>query len=105
MGGLGVGNMMHKSLCGKFSESFDRVNSLWWRFSESENSLWKKLLKSVYDIKGLKASSESFDRVRDSTWAQLMSNDIDTSKVRSIIEEGMLTKVGNGESVRFWHDR
>ena len=34
-----------------------------------------------------------------------MSNEADTSKIRSIIEEGMLVKVGNGTTVRFWQDR
>ena len=28
-----------------------------------------------------------------------------TFKIRSIVEEGMLVKVGNGNTVRFWHDR
>ena len=97
MGGLGVGNMMHKNLILLFK--------WWWRFSKSDNSLWKKILKSVYEIKGLKASSESFNKVREGTWAHLLSNDTDTSKIRSIIEEGMLVKVGNDNSIRFWHDR
>ena len=97
MGGLGIGNIMHKNLILLFK--------WWWRYSDSGNTLWKKILKSVHDIKGLKASSDAFNRVRDGTWAQLMSNDIDTARVRSIIEEGMQIKVEDGKSVRFWHDR
>ena len=97
MGGLGVGNIMHKNLILLFK--------WWWRFSEPENSLWKKILKSVHEIKGLKASSEAFNKVREGTWAQLLSNDRDTCRVRSIVEEGMLIRVGNGKSVRFWLDR
>ena len=77
----------------------------WWRFSESDNTLWKRILKSVHEIKGLKASTETFNKVKDGTWTHLLSNETDTSKVRSIIEEGMLVRVGNGNSVRFWHDR
>ena len=77
----------------------------WWRFSESDNTLWKRILMSVLDIKGLKASSETFKKAKEGTWLQLISNDADTSKIRSIIEEGMLIKVGNGTTVRFWHDR
>ena len=51
-GGLGVGNMMHKNLLFKW----------WWRFSESDDRLWKKILMSVHEINGLKASSETFRR-------------------------------------------
>ena len=97
MGGLGVGNMMHKNLILLFK--------WWWRFSESDSSPWKKILKSVYDIKGLKASSDSFYKVREGSWAHLLDNDADTSKVRSTIEEGMIITVGNDNSTHFWHDR
>ena len=77
----------------------------WWRFSEANDSLWKQILMSVHDINGLKASSETFKKVKEGTWSQLMSNEATTSKIRSIIEEDMIIKVGNGTSVRFWHDR
>ena len=97
LGGLGVGNIMHKNLILLFK--------WWWRFSESDNTLWKNILKSVHEIKGLKASADTFTKVKDGTWAHLLSNDANTSRVRSIIEEGMSVKVGNGNSVHFWHDR
>ena len=96
LGGLGVGNMMHKNLILLFK--------WWWRFSESDNTLWKRILISVYEIKGLKASSETFKKAKEGTWLQLMSNETDTSKIRTIIEDSMLVKVGNGTTVRFWHD-
>ena len=97
LGGLGVGNIMYKNLI--------LVFKWWWRFSESDNSLWKRILQSVHDISGIKASMETFNKVRGGTWSALLSNDSDTSKVRSIIEEGMIISVGNGNSVRFWQDR
>ena len=62
-------------------------------------------MKSVHDIKGAKASADTFQKVKDGTWAHLLSSDAETSKLRSIIEEGMLVKIGNGNSVRFWHDK
>ena len=46
MGGLGVGNIMHKNLVLLFK--------WWWRFFESDNTLWKRILQSVHDIKGVK---------------------------------------------------
>ena len=97
MGGLGVGNIMHKNLILLFK--------WWWRFSESDNTLWKRILQSVHVIKGVKASSEAFCKVKDGSWATLISNDAMTSKIRSTIEEGMIISVGKGSSVRFWHDR
>ena len=97
MGGLGVGNIMHKNLILLFK--------WWWRFSESDNTLWKRILHSAHEISGTKASSETFSKMREGSWSYLLSNDSDTSKIRSIIEEGMIISVGNGNSVHFWHDR
>ena len=97
MGGLGVGNIMYKNLTLLFK--------WWWRFSESDNTLWKIILQSVHDINGGKASSETFSKVRDGTWSALLSNDFVTSNVRAIVEEGMHLSVGNGSSIRFWHDK
>ena len=34
-----------------------------------------------------------------------MSNGSDTFRIRTIVEEGMIISVGNGNSVLFWHDR
>ena len=93
LGGLGVGNIMQKNLILLFK--------WWWRFSEADNTLWKRILLSVYEIKGLKASTEVFSKVREGTWSHMLRNDADTSKIRSIIEEGRIVKVGNGKSVRF----
>ena len=57
MGGLGVGNIMHKNLGLLFK--------WWWRFSQSDNTLWKRILQSVHDIKGVKASRETFGKIRE----------------------------------------
>ena len=97
MGGIWVGNIMHKNLILLFK--------WWWRFSESGNTLWKRILQSVHDISRAKASSETFRKVKDGTWSFLLRNDSDTSRIRSIIEEGMIICVGNENSVRFRHDR
>ena len=97
LGGLGVGNIMHKNLILLFK--------WWWRYSESNNDLWKRILMSVYEIKRFKASAESFRNVQKGPWAQMMSNDVDTAKTRSIVEEGMILNVGDGRSILFWHDK
>ena len=97
MGGLGVGNIMHRNLVLLFK--------WWWRFSESDNTLWKRILQSVHNIKGVKASSESFLKVREGSWAQMLSNEQETANIRMIVEEGMLLTVGGGNSILFWHDK
>lgn len=97
MGGLGVSNIMYKNLILLFK--------WWWRFFDTDFTLWKRILLSVQKIKGLKASADAFSDVKDGIWGQLMSNDAETSKIRSIVEEGMYPIVGCGTSIRFWHDK
>ena len=97
MGGLGVGNILHKNLILLFK--------WWWRFSESDNTPWKKILQSVHDLSGVKASMDTFRKVRTGTWSSLINHDSVTVKIRSIIEEGMILRVGDGCSIQFWHDR
>lgn len=97
LGGLGVGNILFKNLCLLFK--------WWWRYSESDSSLWKRIVQSVHDVLSSKASSEVFNNVKDGLWSQLMSSDSETTKVRSIVEEGMVLNVGRGNTIMFWVDR
>lgn len=94
LGGLGVGNIMHKNRILLFK--------WWWQFFEFDNTLWKRILLSVHNIKGLKASSEVSSNVKDGMWSHLMSTDGETSKIRSIVEDGMILNVGRGNSILFW---
>lgn len=96
VGGLGVGNMMRKNLALLFN--------WWWRFSTADDPLWKRILLFVHRFKGLKASFEAFSEVKAGMWSQLLKNDEDTSKIRSIVEEGIKLRLGNGVSFKFWHD-
>ena len=97
MGGLGVGNIMHKNLILLFK--------WWWRYSESDNVLWKRILMSVHDLKHLKASSAAFNKIKAGSWSHMMKNDVATSKIKTIVEQGMMLSVGRGESILFWHDK
>lgn len=96
LGGLGVGNILHKNLILLFK--------WWWRYSESDYSLWKRILLSIHNIGGMKALTVSFNKVKAGIWSQMLSKDVDTSKIRTIVEEGMIMKVGSGASILFWHD-
>lgn len=73
LGGLGIGNILFKNLILLFK--------WWWRFSNFDSSLWKRILMSVHNIKGMKASSAVFDKVHDGIWRQLEGKDVDTSKI------------------------
>lgn len=95
-GGLGVGNILHKNLLLLFK--------WWWRFSYCDHSLWKRIVTSIHNIKGLKASSQTFQGVKRGMWAHLLSDDNDTSKIRNIVEQGMQYRIGEGNSILFWHD-
>ncbi|XP_057545956.1 uncharacterized protein LOC130824951 [Amaranthus tricolor] len=53
----------------------------WWRFSESDNTLWKRIIQSVHDMIGEKASMENFSKVKSRMWASLMSNEPETVKI------------------------
>lgn len=89
-----MGNILYKNLILLFK--------WWWRFSKSDYTLWKRILLSMHNIKGLKASSNAFSSIREGIWHQLMSNVPSTSNVRAIVEEGMLQKVGRGNSILFF---
>lgn len=93
LGGLGIGNILHKNLILLFK--------WWWRFSKSDNTIWKRILISIYNIKGFKASSYTFGEMRSGIWAQLLNNDSDTSRIRDIVERGMQVNVGDGNSTLF----
>lgn len=49
--------------------------------------------------------SESFGKIKSGTWGQLMSNDTNVRRVRQVVENGLLAKVGDGKSTLFWHDK
>ena len=93
MGGHGVGNIMYKNLILLFK--------WWWHFSKLDNSLWKKILMSVHNIKGLKASADVFRNVKEGIWAQLLNCDVDTTKIRSIVDEGILFECMTGKFYSF----
>lgn len=96
-GGLGVGNILHKNLMLLFK--------WWWRYSKCDNSLWKRILRSIYNIKGMKASTHTFQGIKEGMWVQMLKNDDVTSKIRNIVEESMHVRVGDGSSTLFWYDK
>lgn len=97
LGGLSVGNIMYKN--------FVILFKWWWRVSVCDNTLWKRILMSVHNFKGQKASSDNFRNAKEGLWAQLTNDEVETVKIRSIVEEGMVLKVGSGHSIIFWHDK
>ena len=92
-----MGNIMYKNLILLFK--------WWWQYSESDNALWKRILMSVYELKGLKASSKNFRNAKPGSWSHMMKADAVTTKIRTTVEEGMILTVGTGNTILFWHDK
>ena len=57
----------------------------WWRYSEDENSLWKRIIKSLHNIKGIKASKEVLGTVKERMWSQMMKKDKEVEVVRRVL--------------------
>ena len=45
----------------------------------------------VYEIKELKASSDTFRKAKEGTWSYMLTDDVETSKIRSIVERVCVT--------------
>lgn len=50
--GLGVGNLLHRNSALRFR--------WWWRFSNEDAPLWKRIVASDYRIKGAIVSEDEF---------------------------------------------
>lgn len=74
------------------------------RFSECDTTLWKRILISIYNIKGLKASSYTLGAMKGGFWEKLLNDDSETTRIRGIVESGMQIIIGEGKSTLFWHD-
>lgn len=60
---------------------------------------------SVHQLSGLKASTETFSKVKVGIWSQMLSNNAITTTIRTIVEDGVILDVGCGNSILFWHDK
>lgn len=97
LGGLGIANILQRNLALLFK---------WrWRFLKEGGPLWKRIVCSVHNIKGTKASSNIFKDLKDGVWGQFWGKDDKLVHFRGLVDEGIVNIVGNGVSISFWHDK
>lgn len=53
----------------------------------------------MHKIKGLNASTDNFRNSQTGTWAQMRKNITETMKIRGLVEEGLMNKLGNGATI------
>ena len=96
MGGLGVGDLHIKNAALLFK--------WWWRFSESEDSLWKRVVCSINDLDVTKPLLTQEVKKSSSPWGQICSMQKWGIAVMEIIKRGFKKKIGNGMKTLFWWD-
>ena len=55
-------------------------------------------------MKGLKASLDCFKNGKDGPWAILSKNDEEVTKIKGVVREGHINKVGQRDTILFWKD-
>lgn len=96
LGGLGIGSMLFRNLALIFK---------WlWRFSNEGDTFWKRITCSVHNLLNFKAHSKMFKTCKWGIWGQFNIIQSQWSNVTSLVEERIVFKLGNGETIRFWED-
>ncbi|XP_071694823.1 uncharacterized protein [Rutidosis leptorrhynchoides] len=96
-GGLNVGSLKARNwaLLGKW----------WWRFRTETESLWVKVIKSIYGRdRGLGHSTSNLSIVRSTIWSNIIHIGIDLFKIGLDINSFFEKKIGDGRDVLFWKD-
>lgn len=94
--GLGIGSILHMNIA--------LIFKWWWKFLEETSPLWKRLVCSVHDIVSFKANLNSFKNCKWGISGQFKLIQKKWANVTSIVEEGLMNKIGKGDSLRFWDD-
>ncbi|XP_071689041.1 uncharacterized protein [Rutidosis leptorrhynchoides] len=96
-GGLNIGSLKSKNwaLLGKW----------WWRFRTENDSLWVKVIKSIYGRDGGLGSLDSnIVPRRVSVWKKIISIGNDMSKIGFDLQAHFVRNIGDGSGVLFWQD-
>lgn len=78
-GGLGVGNLLTKNIA--------LLLKWWWRYTKEDETLWKKIVMSVEEITGKKASLECFQNSKVGIWKDIAGIGHDDTMAAKIVEE------------------
>lgn len=59
---------------------------------------------SVHNLLDFKANSELFKSCKWGIWGQFRTIKNNWGEITSLVDKGFVSRVGNGESIRFWED-
>lgn len=95
-GGLGIGSLRNKNKALLFK---------WlWRYGSEESSMWKDVIKSVYNTKYSSLIPQDHISGAGSTWSRLVNHCGKDTRLRNIVNNHTVMLVGNGKRIKFWLD-
>lgn len=93
-GGFGIGDIRMKNL--------DSLLKWWWRYSISDNPLWKRVVMSTHCFNNRRATFNEFQTIQG-TFNEVVSWRNKIPWLKDSITINMEVKIGNGSTVLFWH--
>ena len=74
----------------------------WWRFYNETNSLWRKVITSIYGKEGgLRGNTV---RGRGSVWSNIVNIGRELESIEIAFPDSFGKRLGNGETISFWED-
>ncbi|XP_071715114.1 uncharacterized protein [Rutidosis leptorrhynchoides] len=97
-GGLNIGSLKSKNLA--------LLGKWWWRFYTETNSLWAKVVRSVYGPSGgLDLDANSIRSLNPTTWNDILLTGCELEEKGICFRKSFKKTVGNGQSTTFWDER
>ncbi|XP_071712198.1 uncharacterized protein [Rutidosis leptorrhynchoides] len=96
-GGLNLGSLKCKNMA--------LIGKWWWRFKTESNSLWVKVISSIYGSSGGLTLNDSshFDSFK-SIWNGIIKCGFDIEKANVPFRKLFVKDIGDGSSTSFWND-
>ncbi|XP_071694839.1 uncharacterized protein [Rutidosis leptorrhynchoides] len=96
-GGLNLGSLKCKNMA--------LIGKWWWRFKTETNSLWVKVISSIYGYSGRLALNDSshFGSFK-SIWNDIIKCGFDIEKANVPFRKLFVKDIGDGASTSFWND-
>ncbi|XP_071718074.1 uncharacterized protein [Rutidosis leptorrhynchoides] len=88
-GGLNIGSLKAFNIA--------LINKWRWRYLNNSNDLWASIIKSIH--------GHYFETTDcSSIWSNIVSDCISSTSNGQLTHDAFLLQVGNGSSIKFWHD-
>lgn len=96
LGGLSVGNLLHRNLALLFKWA--------WRLFSEPDSLWGKVIKSKYKYSCYLSPSDLEVPSHGGPWKKICGSILNHPLAKTLTLKGLRKKVGNGLNTLFWID-